>query len=158
MGRFQEATEYRLNSPSAWLNLNGVVTDDNRLLILLSIAYLIVCLANAMVLLLVKFLRRTSEIGIRRALGATGKAIFAQYMIESVLIGFTAALLGLFLSLMGMSAVRSLYSNYLNVANISTITILCTVILGVVASCISGIFPAWHVSRGTPTKYIKALQ
>ncbi|MFC3031047.1 ABC transporter permease [Pseudoalteromonas fenneropenaei] len=54
-----------------------------------------VCLLNAIGLLLAKFVRNGYEVSLRRALGASKKMLFAQYITEVLLIGLLGALLGL---------------------------------------------------------------
>jgi putative ABC transport system permease protein len=77
-GRYQRPTNVRLRDVMAWLDFNKIVPGDVRLQLWLAFGFLLVCLLNTVGLLLAKFLRRSSEIGVRRALGASRRAIFAQ--------------------------------------------------------------------------------
>ncbi|MBI2431295.1 MAG: DegT/DnrJ/EryC1/StrS family aminotransferase, partial [Candidatus Hydrogenedentes bacterium] len=56
------------------LDKNNAVPSDVRLQVWLAFGFLAVCLLNTVGLLLAKFLGRSSQIGVRRALGATRKA------------------------------------------------------------------------------------
>jgi Predicted permease. len=53
-----------------WLATNHVVPEDVRMQAWLALGFLLVCVVNTVGLLLAKFLRRSGEIGVRRALGA----------------------------------------------------------------------------------------
>jgi putative ABC transport system permease protein len=68
LGRFIHADNTRMRSLMQWLDFNGVVPSDVRLQNWLAFAFLVICLSNTVCLLLAKFLRRGSEIGLRRAL------------------------------------------------------------------------------------------
>ena len=73
-GRFQRPPQRaRLYTLMDWLHHLRMVPDDVRLQTLLALGFLWVCLVNVIALLLAKFLRRGSEIGVRRARG-TGAA------------------------------------------------------------------------------------
>ncbi|HET8819556.1 MAG TPA: ABC transporter permease, partial [Xanthomonadaceae bacterium] len=73
-GRYERPTNVRLHDLMGWLEYNEVVPSDVRLQVWLAFGFLAVCLLNTVGLLLAKFLRRSSEIGVRRALGASRRA------------------------------------------------------------------------------------
>jgi putative ABC transport system permease protein len=54
-----------------WLEYRKVVGNDSRLSAWLAFGFLLLCLVNTIGLLLAKFSVRASEVGIRRALGAS---------------------------------------------------------------------------------------
>lgn len=154
-GRFKRSPGYQLNTPQEWLEINNVVSKDNKQLLVLSFVFLAICLVNSTVLMLAKFLRKVPEAGIRRALGASRYSIFFQHLTEAFMVGTAGALLGLFLSIGGLSAVRSLYNNYENVAVFNGVTVAAALLLALVASLCSGFLPAWRVSHAAPAKYLK---
>ena len=86
-GRFQGAPNNRLRDLPAFLDAERVVPGDTRVSFLVALGLLIVCLVNTVGLLLAKFLRRSGEIGVRRALGAARRAIYAQFLTEAGVIG-----------------------------------------------------------------------
>lgn len=154
-GRFKRSPGYQLNSPQEWLNINKVVSKDNNQLLMISFVFLIICLVNSTVLMLAKFLRKAPEAGIRRALGASRHSIFFQHLTEAFIVGAAGALLGLVLSLGGLAAVRTLYSNYENVAVFNGVTVVAAILLALLASLLSGFLPAWRISHAAPAKYLK---
>ena len=78
-----------------------MVPRDARLQTWFALAFLAICLFNTVGLLLAKFLRRGGEIGVRRALGASKGAIFAQCLAEAAVIGLAGGIGGLLLTLIG---------------------------------------------------------
>src|SRR5690606_26726147 len=105
-GRYKRPTNVRLRNAMELLEFNRVVPRDVVMQLWLGFGFLLVCLVNTVGLLLAKFLRRGSEIGVRRALGASRKAIFAQCLVEAGTVGLAGGILGLVLSLLGLWGVR----------------------------------------------------
>src|SRR5690606_34817787 len=105
-GRYKRPTNVRLRNVMELLEFNRVVPNDVVMQLWLGFGFLLVCLVNTVGLLLAKFLRRGSEIGVRRALGASRKAIFTQCLVEAGTVGLAGGILGLGLSLLGLWAVR----------------------------------------------------
>jgi putative ABC transport system permease protein len=58
--------------------------------------------------MLAKFLGRSGEIGLRRALGANKRALYAQCLVESGAIGLAGGVLGLGLVALGLAGMRGL--------------------------------------------------
>ncbi len=156
IGRFQRPLRFQLNTPEAWLKINRVVTRDNQMLVALSLAFLLVCLVNSVLLLLAKFLRKAPEAGLRRALGASRNAVFVQHIAEASMICILGAGLGLLLSWLGLTAIRGLYPDYQDVAVMQWSTVLVALLLALTSSLLSGLLPAWQIASAPPSRYLKA--
>jgi putative ABC transport system permease protein len=122
----------------------------------LGMGFLLVCLVNTVGLLLAKFLRRGSEIGVRRALGASRGAIFSQCLVEAGAIGVAGGVLGLGLSLLGLWAVRLQPASYAELAHLDLGMLALTFVLAVVASVLAGLLPAWRAMQVTPAIQLKS--
>jgi len=155
-GRYQRPTNVRLNDLMGWLEANEVVPSDVRLQVWLAFGFLAVCLLNTVGLLLAKFLRRSSEIGVRRALGASRRAIFAQCLVEAGTIGLVGGTVGLGLALLGLWAVRLQPSSYAELAQLDPAMLLLTIVLAIVASVLAGLLPAWRACEVTPAIQLKS--
>src|SRR5690606_15895398 len=116
-GRFEQAPKVRLRDLMQWLDFNGVVPPDVRLQAWLAFGFLLVCLLNTIGLLLAKFLRRSGEIGVRRALGASPSANFVQYLVEAGTVGLAGGALGPGLAALGLWAVRHQAASYAELAH-----------------------------------------
>lgn len=155
-GRFERPDNVRLDDVMQWLDVNGAVPPDVRLQSWLAFGFLAVCLLNTIGLLLAKFLRRSSEIGVRRALGATRRAIFAQYLVEAGMVGIAGGALGLGLAMVGLWAVRQQPTIYAEYVHFDGTMLLTTLALTVVASLLAGLLPAWRACQITPAIQLKS--
>jgi putative ABC transport system permease protein len=155
-GRFERPDNVRLDDVMQWLDVNGAVPPDVRLQSWLAFGFLAVCLLNTIGLLLAKFLRRSSEIGVRRALGATRRAIFAQYLVEAGMVGIAGGSLGLGLAMVGLWAVRQQPTIYAEYVHFDGTMLLTTLALTVVASLLAGLLPAWRACQITPAIQLKS--
>jgi putative ABC transport system permease protein len=154
-GRFERPTNIRLHSVMEWLDEREAVPGDVRLQMWLAFGFLLVCLVNTVGLLLAKFLRRSSEIGVRRALGASRRAIFAQCLIESGAVGLAGGIAGLGLALLGLWAVRQQPADYAELAHLDVPMLLTTLALALVSSVLAGLLPAWRAMQVTPAIQLK---
>ncbi|MDH5824859.1 ABC transporter permease [Luteimonas sp. RD2P54] len=154
-GRFERPDNVRLSSVMEWLEFNRVVPGDVRLQVWLALGFLLVCLVNTVGLLLAKFLRRSSEIGVRRALGASRRAIFAQCLVEAGTIGLAGGVLGLGLAQLGLWAVRQQPSSYADLARLDPAMLVATFLLALFASLLAGLLPAWRAMQVAPAIQLK---
>ncbi|MET0327368.1 MAG: ABC transporter permease, partial [Luteimonas sp.] len=155
-GRFERPVNVRLRDVRAHLEHAQVVPSDVRLQVWLALGFLLVCLVNTVGLLLAKSLRRASEIGVRRALGASRRAIFAQVLVEAGAIGVAGGICGLGLALLGLWAVRQNPSTYAELARLDASMLLLTFGLSVTASLLAGLLPAWRAMQVTPAIQLKS--
>ena len=156
-GRFQRAPNPRLRNVTDWLSSQHVVPSDVRLQLWLAFGFLAVCLVNTVGLLLAKFLRRSGEIGVRRALGATRGAVFAQCLVEAGLIGVLGGIGGWLLTLGGLWLMRRQAFAYADLAYLDFTMLLTTFVLAVAVSLIAGALPALRASHIPPALQLKTL-
>ncbi|HJR72399.1 MAG TPA: ABC transporter permease [Luteimonas sp.] len=155
-GRFERPTNVRLRNVMEWMDYRQVVPSDVRLQTWLAFGFLAVCLLNTVGLLLAKFLRRSGEIGVRRALGASRREIFVQCLIEAGTVGLAGGILGLGLALLGLWAVRQQPASYAELAHLNPTMLLTTFVLAIVASLFAGLLPAWRAMQVTPAIQLKS--
>jgi putative ABC transport system permease protein len=139
-----------------WLEYQKVVPSDARLQTWIALGFLLVCLINTVGLLLTKFLRRSMEIGVRRALGASKRSIFYQLLIEAGAVGLVGGGLGLGLAWLGLWAVRHQPASYADLAQLDLPMLALTFALAVVASLCAGLLPAWRGCQVTPAIQLKS--
>ncbi|HSC46644.1 MAG TPA: ABC transporter permease [Gammaproteobacteria bacterium] len=155
LGRFARPLNNHLRDVDEWLKYNKVVSKDSKALVGLSFMFLAVCMLNTIGLILAKFLRRSNEIGLRRALGASRLALFRQYLVETSVVGVSGGLLGLGLGWLGLLGVRQLISDSSRIAHLDWTMVGVSLLLAVVASMLAGLYPAWRVVRIPPAIYLK---
>jgi putative ABC transport system permease protein len=155
IGRFMRPPNVRLRTMMQWLDYIKVVPGDTRLQTWLALGFLAVCLINTVGLMLAKFMRRSGELGVRRALGASQKSLFGQLLMESGVIGLAGGLGGLLLALLGLWLVRQQPADYAKLAHMDTAMLLATFVLAIGASLLAGLLPAWRACRIAPALQLK---
>lgn len=156
LGRYQRPpTNAKLYSLMGWLRHENLVPDDVRLQFWLAIGFLGVAMLNIVALLLAKFLRRSGEISVRRAMGARKRDIFVQFGIESALVGVAGGLLGLGIAQIGLWSIRQRPDDYAHLAAMDPSMLFGTVVLAIVASVAAGMLPAWRACRVPPALQLK---
>lgn len=156
LGRFPRPTNVKLRNLMEWLDHQKVVPSDVRLQVWLAFGFLAVCLVNTVGLMLAKFLRRAGEIGVRRAIGAAQREVFAQFLVEAGAVGIAGAVLGLGLALLGLWAVRQQPGDYAGLAHLDPVMLLATVALALATSLIAGVLPAWRACQVAPALQLKS--
>jgi putative ABC transport system permease protein len=156
-GRFERPPNVRLRNVTEHLVHREALPGDVGLQVWLAFGFLLVCLVNTVGLLLAKCLRRSADIGVRRALGATRGAIFAQYVVEAGLLGAMGGALGLVLAAAGLWLVRLSPAPYAAVARMDWAMLGTTFGLALAASLLAGVLPAWHAARIAPAQHLKTL-
>lgn len=155
-GRFSRPNNWRMRSLTEYLDYNKLVPSDVRLQMWLAFAFLGICLLNTVGLLLVKFLRRATEIGTRRALGASGRQIFTQHLVESATIGLLGGALGLSFALFGLWAVRTQPFDYAPLVRLDFTMLVINFLLAVLSSLLAGLLPAWRACLIAPAIQLKS--
>jgi putative ABC transport system permease protein len=94
-----------------------------------------------------RILERSSEIGVRKAFGASSKTLVGQFIVENIILTFLGAAIGLLLSFIILQVINGsdLISNL-------HLTINFTVLFYSLVACLifgllSGVYPAWRMSR-----------
>ncbi|OWQ91357.1 ABC transporter ATP-binding protein [Roseateles aquatilis] len=154
-GRFERPSNPKLSSVMTWLEMRRVVPSDIKLQVWLAFGFLVVCLTNTVGLLLAKCLRRSGEIGVRRALGAPRRQIFLQFLVEAGSLGVAGGLLGLGLTWAGLWVVRQNPEEYAQLARLDWQMLATTLGVSLLASLLAGLLPAWRACQITPAIQLK---
>ncbi len=103
-------------------------------------------------IMLVSVTERTREIGLRMAVGARGRDILAQFLVEAVLLSGMGGLAGIAL---GGGASLAVASVFRWPAIISPATIVVAVLFSAAVGCFFGFYPAWRASRLDPIEALR---
>jgi putative ABC transport system permease protein len=103
-----------------------------------------------------RIMERSSEIGVRKAFGASSKTLVYQFIVENLILTFLGGMIGIILSL----AVMYLINNANLIANLQlgiNFTVLFYALLAcVVFGLLSGVYPAWRMSKLNVVTALKA--
>ena len=156
LGRHMRAVTPTLYNVGEWMTYLKVVGNDNKLSAWLAFGFLLLCLVNTVGLLLAKFSVRAAEVGIRRALGASRKDIFRQFLVETAVVGLAGGLLGVLLAL-GALALISMQSEQMGiVAHMDWVMLTFTFVLSITAAILAGLLPTWRACQVTPAIQLKS--
>jgi ABC-type antimicrobial peptide transport system permease subunit len=97
---------------------------------------------------------RVREIGICKAVGATGPAIFLQILVESVVIAILGALVGLVASY-GLVDLLGTLSPTGNTPQITPFAMVVAVCFSAAVGVIAGFIPAWKAARMNPIQALR---
>ncbi len=105
-------------------------------------------------ILLASISERIREIGVRRAVGAKGRDIFVQIIVESAVIGFIGGVLGLFASFGVMQILVSI-SPAENAPIVELSSVLVSFSFALIIGVVSGLYPAWKASHLDPIEALR---
>ena len=157
LGRFAWLANVRLRNVVQWLDVERVVPKASKLSLMVSLSFLLICLVNAVGLLLARFMRCAPEIGVRRALGASRRAIYQQFLIEAATIGLAGGALGLALTCVGMQGVGLVFEPQIaELAQLDGSLVLVTLLLAIAATVIAAFYPTWRAAQVQPAWQLKS--
>jgi putative ABC transport system permease protein len=103
-----------------------------------------------------RIMERSSEIGVRKAFGASSKTLVYQFIVENIILTLLGGVIGIILSVIVMQVI-----NHANlIANLS-LSLNYTVLFFSLIACLvfgllSGVYPAWRMSRLNVVNALKA--
>ena len=156
LGRLKRNAPNRLFDVMAWMEQRKVVGNDTRLSAWLAFGFLVLCLVNTVGLLLAKFSARASEVGIRRALGASRRAIFQQFLVETGVIGLAGGLLGLLLAFGALALIGMQSRSMAAMARMDWEMLGMTFVISLCAALVAGLLPTWRACQVTPAIQLKS--
>jgi putative ABC transport system permease protein len=103
-------------------------------------------------IMLVSVTERTREIGIRMAVGARGRDILIQFLIEAVTLSAVGGMIGIALG-MGAAWLTAHFTGWPTLTPVIWIGIACVSSAGI--GIVSGFYPAWKASRLDPIEALR---
>lgn len=161
LGRFAWLPLVGLHDVMGWMVYERIVPNEVRVDSAIGVGFLVVCLLNAVGLMLAKFSSRAGELSVRRALGASRADIFLQCVTETMVIGLSGGALGLALTAAGLTALRVLDgvahrdSAVGHLISLNVEMVLITFAAAVVTTICSGLYPALRASGVQPGWQLK---
>ncbi len=137
-------------------NLLKMIKDATFKIRIATIAIALITLLGAAIglmnIMLVTVSERTSEIGIRKAIGASDKHILTQFLTESVLISQLGGLLGILLGIvLGIVLAHYIKGHFV----MPWLWIALALIINTVVGLLSGVYPAMKASKMDPIESLR---
>jgi putative ABC transport system permease protein len=103
-----------------------------------------------------RIMERSSEIGVRKAFGASSRTLVFQFIVENIILTFLGGLIGIILSSLFLGVINNsqLIENMHLTMNLTVM--FYSVIACLVFGFISGVYPAWRMSRLQVVNALKA--
>jgi len=158
LGRFPRELNNRLSTPEEWMINREVVDDTVSVLLSLAVLFLIVCLLNTIGLLLAKVIRRSNDISLRRALGASKAELFRQYIIEAGMIGVAGGVAGIGMTWLGLRGIENVFADYDFIGNLVKMDwamVGLAVALAIVAALCAALYPTWRACSVSPASTLR---
>ena len=121
-----------------------------------TLLFLLLPTINLVNINITRILERSSEIGVRKAFGASSKTLVYQFIVENLILTLLGGIIGVFFSLLAIYLINSanLISNMRLSLNFTVL--FYSFILCVFFGLISGVYPAWRMSKLNIVKALKA--
>ena len=159
-GRHRPGAQYRVQ------NLSGILETAQAIAMALTVVLVLIALIalaisgiGIMNIMLVTVTERTREIGIRKAIGASGDAIRYQFLMEAMAISGTGALAGILIAILIPTVLRLLLRFFPDTQDISVPISWLSVVFAFVVSCSTGLIfgylPANRAARLQPTEALR---
>lgn len=122
-------------------------------LIVLALLFITLPTLNLVSINLSRIMERASEIGVRKAFGASSRALVGQFVVENVVLTLLGGLIGFALSFVAIQLLRRLQLYLVLDMNLRIFGygMLAALLFGI----ISGVYPAWRMARMHPVKALR---
>ena len=132
--------------------LSGTIGTMTALLGAVAAVSLLVGGIGIMNIMLVSVTERTREIGIRMAIGARGRDILTQFLVEAMVLSSIGGVAGILLGSAGAHAV-SRFAGWEPL--VSTTAVVVAVLFSAGVGILFGLYPAWKASRLDPIEALR---
>jgi putative ABC transport system permease protein len=102
-----------------------------------------------------RIMERSSEIGIRKAFGASSRTLVGQFVVENVILTITGGIVGFVLSEIVLRAMNQAGLMPFSQLGVNLRVFAVGFLLAVVFGIISGVYPAWRMSRLHPVEALR---
>ncbi len=147
--------DFVVNSQSSIVSIiDNIAQGLMLLLIAISTISLLIAGIGIMNIMLMSVTERTSEIGLRKAIGATQKDILQEFLIEAIILSLMGGIIGTTIGISGILLIGILTPLP---TSISFISIILPLIISATIGLCSGVFPAYKAAKLDPIIALKTI-
>jgi putative ABC transport system permease protein len=151
--------DYYTESLSRTIAGGGTDSGLKGLILIMSgfvLLFLLLPTINLVNINITRIMERSSEIGVRKAFGASSKTLVYQFIVENIILTFLGGIIGIVLT-----AIAIYFINEANFIDDLNLEINVKVLFYSIITCLffgffSGVYPAWRMSRLNVVKALKA--
>ena len=138
---------------------DGETSGANKvigLLVALLTIFLLLPTINLVSINITRIMERSSEIGVRKAFGASSNTLVYQFIVENLILTFIGGLLGLLLSALAIYFINEAEVIANMQLSLSPLVVAYSVLACMLFGLLSGVYPAWRMSRMNVVHALKA--
>ncbi len=94
-----------------------------------------------------RIIERSSEIGVRKAYGASSGTLVMQFIIENVILTLLGGIIAIILSIIALSVLNQTEMQVNAPLHINFFILTCAILFCLAFGLLSGVYPAWRMSR-----------
>jgi putative ABC transport system permease protein len=117
--------------------------------------FVLLPILNLVSINLSRIMERASEIGVRKAFGASSRALVAQFVMENVVLSVIGGAIGFALSIVALKVIMSANLIPYLVLDVNLRIFGYGMLLAIVFGILSGVYPAWRMSRMHPVNALR---
>ena len=143
-------------------NMIGAAADNETratilrtILIVLALLFVMLPTMNLVTINLSRIMERASEIGVRKAFGASSRTLVGQFVMENVVLTVIGGAIGFVLAIFALRALSAVELVPYFVLDINLRIFGYGVLMAVVFGVLSGVYPAWRMSRMHPVQALR---
>ncbi|HTI12790.1 MAG TPA: FtsX-like permease family protein [Puia sp.] len=103
-----------------------------------------------------RIMERSSEIGVRKAFGASSRALVYQFLVENLILTILGGLIGILLSWIVLQILNSAHLIPNLTLSLNPTVLFIALLICLVFGLLSGVYPAWRMSRLHVVNALKA--
>ncbi len=155
-----EEPDYRVQNSAEIANILGIITGTMTLLLAaIAMLSLLVGGVGVMNIMLVSVTERTREIGIRMAVGARGRDIMRQFLVEAVMLSSIGGVVGFVLGIAASVGITSAINSFSNGTDWPVVISFPAAVVAMLFAAAVGVFfgyyPARRASRLDPIEALR---
>ena len=145
----------RVQPAASWVQASVPVASGFLIFEVCAFIALLACSVNLSRLLIVKFQARAPELALQRAVGATRGSVFAQHMLEAVLVALLATELALLIAAASLVGINAIVPDRPADFTLDLQAVLLACAMGLGAGVLAGVHPALRMCRVAPATFLR---